>query len=64
LGPAQDRIARAQRRHRRLDCELLEIIERDNVAICLGRAVAARVGDGDPLVFFKGRFGGWVGADN
>jgi len=46
------------------DCELLEIIERDNVAICLGRAVAARVGDGDPLVFFKGRFGGWVGTDN
>jgi len=46
------------------DCELLEIIERDTIAICLGRAVAARAGDGDPLVFFKGRFGGWVASDN
>lgn len=45
------------------DCQLLEIIERDGIAICLGRAVAARVGDGDPLVYFKGKFGGWVGPD-
>jgi len=46
------------------DCELVEIIERDKVAICLGRAVAARAGDGDPLVYFKGGFGGWVASDN
>lgn len=43
------------------DCQLLNIIEHEGIAICLGRAVAARVGDGDPLVYFKGAFGGWAG---
>lgn len=40
------------------DCELIDVIEREGIAICLGRAVAARLGAGDPLVYFRGGLGG------
>ena len=42
-----------------IDCELEETIERHGVVIALGRVVDFAIrGDGEPLVFFRGKFMG------
>lgn len=37
------------------DCVVEEIIERDDITIVIGAAVAAAVNDGEPLIYFRGK---------
>jgi len=38
------------------DCVLEETIERDSVVIVIGRVVATRTADGEPLIMFRGAY--------
>jgi flavin reductase (DIM6/NTAB) family NADH-FMN oxidoreductase RutF len=41
------------------DCVVDEVVDRGNVAIVIGKVVAAVGGEGEPLVFFRGK--SWAG---